>query len=72
MDHIGVERHQVLNVNIFDAKATIDVVRLADLDLGMHFAAESHVVCSINSPYAFLHSNIISTFNLLQAVLLHG
>ena len=41
MDHIGVERHQVLNVNLFDAKTTIDVVHLADLDLVMHFAAES-------------------------------
>ena len=41
MDHIGVERHQVLNVNLFDAKTTIDVVHQADLDLVMHFAEES-------------------------------
>jgi len=33
-----------------------------------HFAAESHVDNSINSPEPFIQSNIIGTFNLLEAV----
>ena len=33
----------------------------------IHFAAESHVDNSINSPGAFMQTNIIGTFNLLNA-----
>ncbi|MDA9021348.1 dTDP-glucose 4,6-dehydratase [Gammaproteobacteria bacterium] len=32
-----------------------------------HLAAESHVDNSIRSPYAFINTNIIGTFNLLEA-----
>lgn len=33
----------------------------------VHFAAESHVDNSITGPGAFIHTNIVGTFNLLQA-----
>ena len=33
----------------------------------MHLAAESHVDRSIDSPHSFLHTNILGTFNLLEA-----
>ena len=33
----------------------------------MHFAAESHVDRSIDKPDNFIKSNILGTFNLLQA-----
>ncbi len=36
-------------------------------DLVVHFAAESHVDRSIHGPSAFIQSNIIGTFNLLEA-----
>ncbi len=36
-------------------------------DLVVHFAAESHVDRSIVAPDSFIRSNIIGTFNLLQA-----
>jgi len=36
-------------------------------DIVMHFAAESHVDRSIESPLEFLNTNIIGTYNLLQA-----
>ena len=32
----------------------------------MHLAAESHVDRSIESPYQFINTNIIGTFNLLE------
>ena len=35
-------------------------------DVIMHLAAESHVDRSIESPYQFIKSNIIGTFNLLE------
>jgi dTDP-glucose 4,6-dehydratase len=46
-------------------------VRQADPDLLLHLAAESHVDRSIEGPAAFLESNVIGTFNLLQAVRSH-
>ena len=32
----------------------------------VHFAAESHVDRSIDGPAAFVHTNVVGTFNLLQ------
>lgn len=40
-------------------------------DLVMHLAAESHVDRSIDGPAAFLNTNIMGTFNLLEASRLH-
>jgi dTDP-glucose 4,6-dehydratase len=64
-------RHRLLRVDLADAKATAAAVRQADPDLVMHLAAESHVDRSIEGPAAFLESNVIGTFNLLQAVRSH-
>jgi len=36
-------------------------------DAVVHFAAESHVDNSIENPYIFLNTNILGTYNLLQA-----
>jgi dTDP-glucose 4,6-dehydratase len=64
-------RHQLLKVDLTDAQATAAAVRQADPDLVFHLAAESHVDRSIQGPEAFLHSNVIGTFHLLQAVRAH-
>ncbi len=40
----------------------------APLDGVIHFAAESHVDRSIHGPAAFLATNVVGTFNLLEAV----
>ncbi len=37
------------------------------IDVVVHFAAESHVDNSINDPRVFINTNIIGTFNLLEA-----
>jgi dTDP-glucose 4,6-dehydratase len=65
------ERHQLLKVDLADAEATRAAVRLADPDLVLHLAAESHVDRSIEGPEAFLASNVTGTFSLLQAVRAH-
>ena len=54
-----------------NAEATNNAVRKADPDLIMHLAAESHVDRSIEGPKAFIESNIVGTFNLLQSCLSH-
>jgi dTDP-glucose 4,6-dehydratase len=64
-------RHRLLRVDLADADATRAAVCQADPDLVLHLAAESHVDRSIEGPAAFLESNVIGTFNLLQAVRSH-
>ena len=64
-------RHHFLRVDLADPAATAEAVRLADPDLVMHLAAESHVDRSIDGPGAFIESNVSGTFNLLQAVRAH-
>ena len=65
------QRHQLLRVDLVDADATAAAVQQADPDLVMHLAAESHVDRSIDGPGAFVESNVLGTFNLLQAVRTH-
>lgn len=67
----GSCRHTLLQVDLADARATDQAVCQADPDLVMHLAAESHVDRSIDGPAAFISSNVIGTFNLLQAVRTH-
>jgi dTDP-glucose 4,6-dehydratase len=64
-------RHQLLQVDLADANATQKAFEKADPDLVMHLAAESHVDRSIEGPGAFIESNIVGTFNLLQASRTH-
>lgn len=61
-------RHHLLQADLVDAQATAAAVAEADPDLVLHLAAESHVDRSIEGPGTFIESNVIGTFNLLQAV----
>ena len=45
---------------------------LPAVDLVVHFAAETHNDNSIGDPTPFLHSNVVGTFTLLEAVRRHG
>ena len=45
---------------------------VADADVVVHFAAETHVDNSLADPEPFLRSNVIGTFAVLEAVRLHG
>jgi dTDP-glucose 4,6-dehydratase len=67
----GEGRHILLQADLANAAATAEAVRRAEPDLVMHLAAESHVDRSIDGPGAFIESNVIGTFNLLQAVRTH-
>ncbi|KEF42663.1 MAG: dTDP-glucose 4,6-dehydratase [Cyanobium sp. CACIAM 14] len=64
-------RHRLLAVDLADAAATAEAVRTADPDLVLHLAAESHVDRSIDDPGAFLVSNVMGTYHLLQSVRAH-
>lgn len=45
---------------------------MTDIDLVIHFAAETHVDRSIGNPDSFLQTNILGTHNLLKLALKHG
>jgi dTDP-glucose 4,6-dehydratase len=45
---------------------------VAEADVVVHFAAESHVDNSLHDPAPFISTNIIGTFTVLEAVRRHG
>jgi len=44
---------------------------MKEVDIVVHFAAETHVDRSIMDPYPFIHSNIVGTYILLEATKKH-
>jgi dTDP-glucose 4,6-dehydratase len=54
--------------------ADADVVDplVADADTVVHFAAESHNDNALDDPWPFVHTNVIGTYRLLEAVRRHG
>ncbi|MFT4692476.1 MAG: dTDP-glucose 4,6-dehydratase [Verrucomicrobiia bacterium] len=65
-----VERHAKYafeQVDLRDKEATRRAVRTHDITHVMHLAAESHVDRSIAGPDDFIATNVVGTFNLLEA-----
>jgi dTDP-glucose 4,6-dehydratase len=56
-------------IDLCDAAALSEVFAKHQPDAVMHLAAESHVDRSIDGPGEFIQTNIVGTFNLLQASL---
>ena len=54
-------------IDIADGPAILETVLEAAPDLVVHFAAESHVDRSILGPEAFVRTNVMGTFQLLEA-----
>jgi dTDP-glucose 4,6-dehydratase len=54
-------------VDLRDKTETLRVVRQYHITHVMHLAAESHVDRSISGPGDFIHTNVVGTFNLLEA-----
>lgn len=59
--------YQFLKADITDATAMSTAVNNFQPDAIMHLAAESHVDRSIDGPEQFIQTNIIGTYQLLQA-----
>ena len=64
-------RYAFEQVDITDSAALKQVFETHDPDAVMHLAAESHVDRSIDGPEAFIHTNVVGTFRLLQAARQH-
>ena len=54
-------------VDLRDKNVVLDVVKRHGITHVMHLAAESHVDRSITGPGDFVHTNVVGTFNLLEA-----
>ncbi len=61
------DRYVFVKADICDKKRMNGLFDEYHLDSVCHFAAESHVDRSIVGPAAFIQSNIVGTFNLLEA-----
>lgn len=64
---MGNPRHTFEEVDICDSDAVRKVIERHQPNAIMHLAAESHVDRSIDGPGEFIQTNIVGTFNLLQA-----
>src|SRR5213595_1603413 len=54
-------------IDLRDKAAVLGVVERHSITHVMHLAAESHVDRSITGPGDFIHTNVVGTFNLLEA-----
>jgi dTDP-glucose 4,6-dehydratase len=61
------DRYSHVKLDLCDSGATRRIVAEFKPDVIMHLAAESHVDRSIDSPGAFIQTNIVGTYNLLEA-----
>src|ERR1700722_13872262 len=61
---------RVVEGDVTDARVVSGLV--ADSDVVAHFAAETHVDNALADPAPFLHSNVLGTFAVLEAVRRHG
>ncbi|MGN6467020.1 MAG: dTDP-glucose 4,6-dehydratase [Rhizobiaceae bacterium] len=55
--------------DICDGARILRILREHEIDIVMHLAAESHVDRSIDGPGAFIETNVVGTFRLLEAAL---
>ena len=60
-------RYRFYQMDICQHDELLALFRRYEPDAVMHLAAESHVDRSIHAPDAFMHSNIMGTFSLLEA-----
>ncbi|WP_337841071.1 dTDP-glucose 4,6-dehydratase [Rheinheimera sp.] len=61
------DRYQFVQADICDAQAVTKALTEFQPDVVMHLAAESHVDRSIDGPAAFIQTNIVGTYTLLDA-----
>jgi dTDP-glucose 4,6-dehydratase len=63
--------YRFVQADIADQTTVSELLQTERIDAIMHLAAESHVDRSIDGPGAFIETNIVGTFRLLNATLAH-
>jgi dTDP-glucose 4,6-dehydratase len=64
----GNSQHSFVRGDIADSLLVSSLLKQHQPQAVVHFAAESHVDRSIHGPEAFVHTNVVGTFRLLEAV----
>ena len=67
LDWITSPNYQLIVGNIADSPLVTRLLKEHAIDAIVHFAAESHVDNSIHAPSAFIDTNIVGTYTLLEA-----
>lgn len=60
------KNHTIIQGDILDSTLIATLLRKFNIDTIVHFAAESHVDNSIAAPQAFVETNVLGTFHLLE------
>jgi dTDP-glucose 4,6-dehydratase len=63
--------YRFVQADICDDATMLSLLRDNAIDIVMHLAAESHVDRSIDGPAAFIETNIVGTFRMLNAARAH-
>ncbi|MEA5618156.1 dTDP-glucose 4,6-dehydratase [Cronbergia sp. UHCC 0137] len=63
----GKENFRFVEGNICDRTLVDQLLKSENIDIIVHFAAESHVDRSILSPATFIQTNLVGTFTLLES-----
>ncbi len=66
-DTLDDPRYVFVEADICDTAAMAELLRRHKIDAVAHLAAESHVDRSIDGPEAFVRTNVVGTFSLLEA-----
>ena len=66
------KNYKFIQVNICEKEKINEIVSTEKPDIIIHFAAESHVDRSILGPEEFIRTNVLGTFNLLEAANKNG
>lgn len=66
----GLDAVQIVEGDVADSQIVSPLV--AEADVVVHFAAESHNDNSLEGPWAFVHSNVLGTFAVLEACRKYG
>lgn len=70
LEGLDPARCELVRGDIADRDVVDPLVKMADAVV--HYAAESHNDNSLNDPTPFIHTNLVGTFTLLEAVRSHG
>jgi len=70
LDGLHSDRVELVEADICNEKAMDKAV--VACDVVVHFAAESHNDNSLDSPWPFVETNIVGTYQILEAVRKHG
>lgn len=66
LEGLDESRVKFVKGDICDAQIVDELVK--DCDAVIHYAAESHVDNSVHSPFPFVQTNIVGTYQILEAV----